>query len=801
MPNNIIDKESFNFITLFIRIVDYWYLFFISFILSIITAYFYTKYSTPLYQVSTTLMIENESPSFSSERVLEDMELFSKDRNILNEKVILGSYYIINETLKQLNFTITYYLDNGYSPIELYTSSPFLVIIDSLKPQAVNVFFELEFVSDNEFKLNCKGKGIDLYSYQNQELTDKINELEYSAKFTFGDKIETPYFSFWIISNDDYKFSNPDIGIKCKFVLNNLDELTLGYKKSLNIELYEKQVDVLSISLETKNITKGVDFLNQLTKVYIGEKLEKNNFNANSTIRFIDEQLLSISDSLLFAENRLQRFKSTSKVMDIDFQTQQLFDHILGLEKEKAILISQQKYFYYVLKSVKEGINLDKMMLPSTIGISDAILNNLIKELSDLSAKKITLSLNASKKSQAILNIETQINNIKELILSNINNSIESSDISINNIEKQLSILGEKAKKLPAIQQKLIDFERQFDLNNEIYNFLMKKRSEAQIAKASNTSNSEIIDKARQHVFEKISPKNSLVFLIAIFLGLLPPSALVFLSVIFKDTIMTRKDILKIADITIVEGIFQSNHTSMNVFVEKPNSPIAESFRSLYTNLQFYIKWKEQQVILISSAGKGEGKTFISVNLAMVFASFGIKTCLLSYDLRRPKIHQVFNLTNEIGLSSYLTGNSGIEDIIKFSGTQNLDIIITGTIPPNPVELIMSKQTENLIEYLKLMYQCVIIDSPPVGIVSDGLLLAKYSDINVIIARQNQTKKKAFIDLMYKIINNKLKNTTILLNGIKQNFIHGFDYCHELSYFEEEKEKSWIRLIKIFKRK
>ncbi len=766
-----------------------------------IGAYFFIKYTTPIYEVSSTIMIENESPSFSSERLLQDMDLFSQKRNILNEKIILKSYDMINETLKQFDFIVSYYSDNGYSLSELYKASPFIVQFDSANPQLVNCYFGVEILSNNKFKIAIKGEELNLYSYQKQKFISLIEKVDFSGEYAFGQTISTPYFNFKLVENKGNATFPIRHGDTYKFSFNNINQLTLQYKESLKVDLFEKGVDVLSISLQGNNIAKTTDFLNRLTQVYISKKLEKKNQNANNTIRFIDEQLFTITDSLTNAENRLQNYKSSTKMMDVGFQTQKLFEHLLELEKQKAVLLAQKKYFDYALKTIKEGVNLDDIMVPSTIGIADVNLNKLIVELTELSAKKTTLAANTSEKSPVILNLEAQIENNKKQIINNLNSLMEVSEISIRDINNQLAGLEDEAKKLPATEQKLFGFERQFTLSNEIYNFLMQKRAEAQIAKASNTADSEIIDVARGDVAVKKSARYSQILIVALLLGLLLPSLIVFLIVLLKDAIMMRQDIEDLTHIPIVGSIVQSKLYKPTVFLERPKSSIAESFRTFYTNLQYFTRGKEHQIILITSSMPREGKTFNAINLASVFASFGKKTCLLSFDLRLAKVHLAFNISGEIGLSTYLINYSNVEDIIFASGIENLDIIPAGPAPPNPLELIASGRTDELFAFLRTRYECVIIDSPPLGVVADALLLAKYSDVNVIITRQNITRKKVLLSVVKDLEANGIKNKAILFNGIKQSRISGYGYSYGYGYgygyYKDEKEIWWKRLLRL----
>jgi len=791
------EDDSFNYKSLFLRMLDYWYWFFISFIISIIAGYLFIKYVPAVYEVSTTLMVENTTPSFSTERILEEMNLFSPQKNILNEKVIIQSYSTIKATLKKLDYTVEYRGYNGYSYTELYNENcPFLVIRDSLVDQLINADFYINILSDNKFSLQCNVEEASLFSYKEEKGKQKIENFSFNKTFHFNETIKSNYFKFKIIKNPNFNSEIDDFS-HYVFHFSDLNSLTLKYREALKVNLLEKGIDVLIISLQSENIPKAADFLNELTKVYINYKLAKKNIIATNTIEFIDNQLISITDSLLLAENTLQNYRSNSKIIDMSFQTQKLFDMITKYEQDKAVLITQQKYYEYLKQTLEKNDELNNLIIPSTVGVQDENLNKMVIELTELSSKRLNLLYQAQTKSSIILSLENKIKNMKQLLLNNVESIIEASNISMQNINDQIKRLNEESKKLPKAQQKLFGFERKYNLSNEIYNFLMQKRAEAQIAKASNTADSEVIDKARYDVFEKKSVKYRQIFLISILLGLILPFLGIFFLETVQDHIVIRKDIEKITTVPIVSGIIQDKKQITKVFLKYPKSAVAESFRSFYANLQYFTKGQKNSVILISSSMPKEGKTFTSINLASVFASFGKRTCLLSFDLRLPKVHNAFNIENNKGLSTFLINETPAESIIHKTEFENLFIIPSGPVPPNPVELIASENTMQLFNYLKANFDTVIIDTPPIGVVADGLLLAQYSDINIHIVRQNYTKKKALKIVIRELQDNNIKNVSILFNGIKQSKLYGYDYGYGYGYdkgyeyFKEKKEKWW----------
>jgi len=791
------DEGSIDFIALALRMVKYWYFFGLSLIIALTSSYFYTRYNASIYEASTTLMIQSDGVKSSSDRVLEGMDLFSKKKNIMNEKIILQSFPTILETIKKLDFKVSYFEYNGYVYTEMYNSSPFIVEFDTSSLQPINVYFEIESVNENEFIIRSAAESKNLYSFSSFSVENTGVSFSLKQRRHYDDRIKSDNFNFKIRKNI---FSNGGFypGFKYFFTFNDINQLALRYKSAVQVNELQKGVDVLVITLRDNNVNKITDFLNELTSVYITRDLDRKNSMANNTIKFIDNQLVNISDSLFFAENRLQDFRSSNKIMDMDFQSQQLFTKLAEHQTEKAVLISKKEYYQYLINSINGMVSIEDLMVPSTIGINDPTLNKLVSDLLDLNTQRLALKSNAMEKSPSVINIERKIADIKKLILQNLANIVEVNNLSLQDVNSKLDKLEEEARKLPQKQQKLFGFEREFKLNDAIYTFLLQKRAEAQIAKASNLPDCEVIDAARNDVFTKKSTKYTQIYLVGLLIGLLVPGILIYVDFSLKNHILIRKDIERITKIPIVGGIIQYHKPVVKVFVENPKSTIAESFRSFYTNLQYFIKGKAQQVVLVTSSMPKEGKTFNSINLASVYASFGKKTCLLSFDLRLAKVHKAFDISGEIGISNYLINYCTLDDIIFTSGIQNLDIIPAGPVPPNPVELIASSRTEELFATLKQRYECIIIDSPPVGVVADALLLARFSDVSVIVVRQNYTRKKVLTQVIKELAANDINKTAILFNGIKETgiygYAYGYGYGYGYGYYKDEKEKWWRKI-------
>ncbi|MFC2152234.1 polysaccharide biosynthesis tyrosine autokinase, partial [Bacteroidota bacterium] len=512
--------------------------------------------------------------------------------------------------------------------------------------------------------------------------------------------------------------------------------------------------------------------------------VEKNNLVAINTIEFINSQIYDIADSLKGAEKRLEKYRSTQKVMNIDFQSQRVYENLEGLQNQKAELILRQKYYTYIQEYLTKNQDIQDLIAPSSMEINDALLNGLIIELTRLYAEKVDVMINTKKDNPYLESIKAKIENQKNTLKENILNSIDRAKISLNDINERIDRITDEVQSLPETQRKLFNYEREFQLHDALYTFLLKKKSEMQIAKASNFPENEIIDFPKLIRYSPVSPNKKTIYIIGLLLSLGLPIVIILVYDYFNDKIIDLSEVEKITDSPVLGNIIHNKDKNPFVVHNIPNSLIAESFRSLRTNFQYVLGDIKSPVIMITSTMMEEGKSFVSINLASSFALYQKRVLLLSFDLRRPTVSKLFELNKKEGLSNYLSGICEIEDIIFKTDIPNLWLIATGPIPPNPSELIASSRTKTMFDYLKKEFDYIIIDTPPVGIVSDALLLERHVDRSVFIIRHNYSRKKMMAQLFSNLEKKNIKNINLIINDINQkkigyNYNYGYGYGYE----------------------
>jgi len=784
--------------------------FILSFIILIISAFIYNKVTKTIYRNQTMLLLNDEENNkfMTGDNIMQGFGLFAPNQNIENEIGILQSFTLINDAIVQLNLEATVYKDEYYfgnnlkmdflkTKTEIYKESPIQVIIDKSSLQPIELPIHFTILDNKKYRIEAKGTDVLLYNYLEDNVVAIEDSMSIAGIYNFGDVVKGNNYNFTVHLKTkniaDWKDENTF------FVLNNIDLLTLEYQSLIKATNTSKTSSLVLITMKGDNKYKITDFLNTLSNSYLERNLEKKNRIAVNTVKFIDSQISEVSDSLTIAESKLQNFRTSNQVMDLSFQGQKSFEKMNELESQRAVLIVQQKYYEYIRNYFNRNSDMSDLIAPSSMGVQDPILNQLITDLITLNSERRNLLNKGNTKNLFLNNIEIQITNLKKTIQENITNNAETTNIAIQDINNRVARIHAEMSKLPSTERQLFGIERKFKLNDAIYTFLLQKRSEAQIARASNAPDYEVVDPARDITTAVIYPKRTLDYIIAGAGGLLIPFIIIMISEFLNMRISGKKELESMSDLPIIGHVFHNDSKNKIVITESSNSPISESFRSIRTNLQFYSKGKEKQVILLTSSYSGEGKSFIAQNLASVFALFGKKTLLIGFDMRRPKIYQDLNLSNQVGMSTVLINKATVEEIIQPTQIQNLDYISAGPVPPNPLELIASERTEEVFEELKSIYDFIVIDSPPVGVVSDAYLLTKYADVNLYIVRQAFTHKEAFANNINHLLQKKIPNVSLILNDVKARGM-SYDYGYEYTYYSENGRSS-MNIFKSNKRK
>ena len=778
-PQQSTDEQSIDIKQLIYICLSHWYLFVIFVVLALAVGFVINRYKPSVYQTSGTVLIKSDQ-TFDPTSLMTNLN--TGKSNVENEIAILRSYSLAERTIKKMNLEVSYYEKGRVATMEMYKNAPFTVEFDRSVPQAVGLTYEITAFNTEAFSLHGTSEFLTKYDYVLcQTLQSVPQKVDVVTECKQGEWIDNGYNRFRIVLNESYD-AEKDNSRKMFFRLNSYPSL-VKQLSSYTVSATSKQSSVVNLVMTGSNPGKIVEFTNMLMNEYVNRGLEKKNMVSENTIRFIDDELTGIQESLGSAESELKEFRTQNDLMNLDMQATQIYNNLQALERERAEMTVNVKIYKRLQDYIKEQIDdPENLAAPSTMGIADPLLNQLVRDLVTLSQTKATQLLTQTEQHPQIVKLNEQIVTTKKTLLETINNLVINADMSLDEINKRIAKAVSETKVLPAKQQQLINYQRNFNFNDETYKYLMQRRAEAQILKASNTPDNEVLDVARLERTARIAPRTSMNYLIALILGLLIPAVYLFLKDFFNVSISDRKDVEKLTSFPIIGQVAQTSSKDPLVVVNSPKSPIAESFRSIRTNVEYLTQGKTKCTILVTGDMQSIGKTFNAINVASIYALYGKRTVLLGFDLRKPKLFKEFGLNNNIGLSSFLSNKEPFESIIQSTtAIPSLDIITSGPIPPNPAELIASEKCDELFKLLRERYDYIIIDTPPVGLVTDAFLLMKHSDVNLFIVRQGVTNKNIFGTIIKDMESRGLK-MSIVLNGIQTNKGYGYGYGKKYGY-------------------
>lgn len=793
------EEEGVDIKKYFFLILKHWWWFAITLFISVTIAYMVNRYSQEVFSNSCTLIIgEPETRAGTVESMLDELSrIRGKKRKAVveNEISILKSHKMSRLALEELDFDIEYVGvgRRGIAETRLYNKCPFIVKLDSSTPTQKGYPITILILNKDKYKLVM------------EEPFNLDTTLQFGSKFCFKS------FNFTIeLRNKELFQENEWTNNKIYFRVFDLNNLANSYSKNIFVEVNAEKGSILTLSSKGYVKEQIANYLNKLTEVYIRSNLNEKNKTSENTIEFIDNQLNGIIDSLQVTGKRLQSFRSTNKVINLSQEGTFLFEKMQDMQSEKAALDINSRYYSYLLEYIDERKDYSDVIAPSVIGIQDHLLSTLVAQLNELNLERRNLNLSVVENSPQVSLINNQILNTRDALYENLKSLVEGNKISMAELDQRIAEIEVEVQKLPGTERQLIDIEREFAINDQIYTFLLEKRAEAGITLASNISDHKMLDVSRPGNAVSIKPSTRKNYFFAIFVGVGLPFLIIIIIDILNTKIIDRKYLEAHLRVPVVGNIghnFEGTELPVN---ENPRSSLSESFRSLRTNLQYILSKPEDKVIAISSAVSGEGKTFTSVNLACILAMTGKKTLIVNLDLRRPKVHKVFNLENKEGVSTYLIGMNSFDEVLSESNIQNLTVVTSGPIPPNPSELISSNKMKEFIKKSREEFDVVILDTPPIGIVSDCLSIQEVIDSFLYVIRHSYSDKQV-IKLINDVSEKQIvRNAGIVVNDIQAkgyegySYKYGYTYNYSNNYYENEyKQESIINKVKdiIFNKK
>jgi polysaccharide biosynthesis transport protein len=593
---------------------------------------------------------------------------------------------------------------------------------------------------------------------------------------------------------------------------NDFDGTVSNYK-GIGVKPDDKGSSIITLSMQGTNKARMVEYLNSTVNMLIKRQLDDKNQFATNTVNFIDSTLVAMQTQLKETGNELKAFRKNKNIYDLEESGGKFSEQILDYDVKKDEVSRKMNYYNSLKSYLKNSVDYSKLPAPTVAGIEDPNIVTNVSKLIALSTQRSEMAY-AVKSDKIFQDFDNQMGAIKSVLLENITSAKASLQYDLAMVNNKIYETESTIKKLPEDQQEFLKIKRKYDLNDNVIETFLEKKSEANIVKAANLSDIHFIDPAKDVGGGLIGPKTSVNYVLAFFLGLLLPLLFVFGIFFINNAIQNTEDVSKLTQLPMI-GVIGVNKlgTDLAVF-EKPKSALSESFRAIRSSLQFLYKKQNLQgakTLMITSSVSGEGKTFCSINIATVFALSEKKTVIVGLDLRKPKLFEEFSLTNEVGVVNYLIKQKSLKEITNHTQIPFLDVILSGPVPPNPSELILSDGMKELIEELKKTYDYIILDTPPVGLVSDALELAQYCDVTLYIVRQNYTKKDMITQLNNRVKRGELNNTSVILNSFENKAKYGGGYGYGYGYgygaysngYHEAEKKATIleKIAGMFKKK
>lgn len=738
---------------------------------SAIVAYFYSYKLPRIYAAKTQLLLKSSETYSYQEGLFAGLGLTTGSyERLANEMSVITSADLLNQTVAKLKSDISYQIVGRVQTKEVFSGTPFQVNAQIYAWE----FYEFPFM----FKI------IDLNSY----------EITYELKgepVTIRHKFDEPYINknFYLLINKTNAINSTTLSsfknITYQFLVHNRNNLIYKYKGGLSVANID-YTGILEVTLEDENEDRATTFLDTLAVVYVKNSL-KTKFKINdNTIVYIDKQLSEIMSILDSLENEIDAFKEQKDILNLTKEETTYYDKLMSYEAQKRNYELQQKGNAYLKNYIVS--NLNKELLPpfSYIDNRDAYLTAAVTQLYNLQVQINSMLFSSTDKSTTVKESEYKIELLRNDILKYLANSEKAINEQIGSAEGEIAFYEEKLKGVPLNQRQIININRKVGVNEKMYLYLLEKRAETVIARAGIVSDISVIESA--HSVGVVKPDLKKIYYSFMSVGLLISLVIAFLRMIFFGSIENIEDLRDLTNLPVVGEVFHAKEAQGTYLVvdAQPRSFIAESFRALRTNLEYLAPDVKNKVILITSNSPSAGKTFCSVNLSAMLAKGGKKVLLLELDLHKPKIQTALKMKSELGISTVLIGKCIPAEAILNSHIENLDVMLSGPMPPNASELILSDHLKDIIGHGTAMYDYVVIDTPPMGIISDAQVLMRYSNINlfVINAKRGSTEALSFAHTLLE--NNKIASFAFVLNSVKPKhsryYYKGYKYNYGEGY-------------------
>ncbi|HUR66353.1 MAG TPA: polysaccharide biosynthesis tyrosine autokinase [Chitinophagaceae bacterium] len=752
---------------LFYKYVRFLPWFVLSVAVALFGAYAYLRYTTPIYSTSATLVIKTEQQGGRGDKY-DDIFGGGKSQNIQSEIAVIKSKGLMSRVVQKRNLQWSYFVKGKIKTINIYKLSPFYIEAFTINDSSRAFTLKIKVANENQFRVNNDNTSI-----------------------TFGQIFKNQFGVFRLVR------TGGGLSKDYSIIYQPLASAAAAFAGAIQVAPQAAGTGILNISMQSPNPSLAADVINQLMDEYGGYTRELKKRTADSSLTFIDRRLDLFGKELDSVQDKLLRYSQENNLIDMPKQSSAYFDNIS--EADKAINTQQLQLntadFIEIYLRDKKNVY-SPVLVPSSLGLNDATLNSLVSEYNALQIQRQSLlDGNVPPGNPVVIEANQQIEKLRVSLLENLANIKRSYLKTISTLRENSGQSQTQLQSLPFKERGYYEIKRQVDNKLALYNILLQKREETALSRASTIENSQIIERAFIPS-SPIKPKRRSIQIMAILIGLAIPALFIFAGEVLNDKVSTRFDVEKITSAPILGEVGHSYSDKALVVNRTTRSMVAEQFRIIRSNLQYIAGTSEKTTILVTSSFSGEGKSFVSINVGAVMALAGKKTIILELDIRKPKVLSGLGMTKGPGITNFLIGKASLPELIRQVPDQdNLFVLGCGPVPPNPSELLLDSKINEMFSWLQSTYDVVIIDTAPVGMVSDAQTLSKYANCTLYLVRQGHTFKKqvTLIDEFYR--DNKLPSISIIINDVKMKpgygyygygrYGYGYGYGYG-SYYEEE---------------
>ena len=748
-------------------------------------AYIKLRYSTPIFSASGKLQVTTQSPYTNSNEKFDDIFMMQRSEKINDEIEIIKSRSMASRVALSLGLQKQIYNKGKIRSTIIYSKEvPFNFEIISIADSLSGFSVGITFLPDDTYTID-----------------QKPQKHFYNEEIKYGSAI------FRITSNnkDPRAFSSNIFVVSWQ----PIENLSVGLSGGIAVSRVNESTNMLNLSYQSENTKLGVDIVNQYMYEYQRASLEDKKLIAARTLEFIDQQLDTVRHELGSVERNLQNYREQNRIFNTEAQTQMVFGELAESNKEIVKHGVGLEVIDYLSRYLSDKKNENKM-ISSTLAIEEPSLMEQVSAFNKLQLEREIALQNTPAGNPLILSLDASIDKLRMDMLENLKNIRQTHVLALNELTRRGKDADQLINTIPSKEKKMLEVTRQQNILQELYSYLLQKKLETSIASASTISNIKVIEPALASGIP-VSPNKKGTYILAFVLGVAIPAAIIFLVEYLNDKVKSKHEIVQMTDAPILGEIGHAQESGALVVTSKSRKFLAEQFRIVRSNIQYILPKVEKPVILVTSSFSGEGKSFISTNLGAVLALSGKRTVILEFDIRKPKIMKGLGLHERKGITNYIVSNIPLHDLIyPVPEVENLYVIACGPVPPNPSEMLLNERVGQMIRELKLSFDAIIIDTAPVGLVSDAITLGTHADATIYIVRHNYTLKKQIqlIDDIYQ--KNKLPHLSLIINDIQARggyggyygyggYGYGYGYGKEgVSYFESNNGKSNGKLKRLF---